>query len=329
MRNSRRNSVRAIHRRMALYGSLVLVGGAIVGLTTTAGAAPIVPTGITATASTANSGLAGAVPAVLAAVGDPITLAVTLTPAGAAFSKDTKLALTATLARGTRPAGTLSPAAVIMPAGANQATFTISYSAVDNGVIATVGIAKATGQLAQVTSGSTTPFDVLKVLEPFSQGNSQLDTGLGVGNADCTQASTESECGTIVLSHGITSPAGALSLGACTPDPLNPVTSCASGSQIVQFVADLGTSYSPTDPALLIIRCSKAQCAGKGVSSYTVKFSQSVTGALAVSKPCVSKGVATDAAGLHVCTDYVQSHRDNAGDALLYLLFTDDMRAST
>jgi len=84
------------------------------------------------------------------------------------------------------------------------------------------------------------------------------------------------------------------------------------------------------DPALLIIRCSKKQCLGKGLNSYTLKVSFSATGPLnLVSAPCVSKGVAQDASGNNFCTDYVQSHRDNAGDLLLYVLFTQDMRGST
>jgi hypothetical protein len=39
--------------------------------------------------------------------------------------------------------------------------------------------------------------------------------------------------------------------------------------------------------------------------------------------------VALDAAGNAFCTDYRRSHRDNAGDLLLYLLFVRDMRGST
>ncbi|HEX3337481.1 MAG TPA: hypothetical protein VHS54_13545, partial [Jatrophihabitans sp.] len=82
--------------------------------------------------------------------------------------------------------------------------------------------------------------------------------------------------------------------------------------------------------AVLIIRCSKQQCPGGGVKSYTIKVSFSASGPLGtVAAPCAAKGVAQDAAGHTFCTDYVQSHRDNAGDALLYLLFTNDMRAST
>jgi len=319
------NRARKIRFGVAVSTVIVILSSVGLSVAGNTSAAPVpAPTGISAMASTDNSNLGGAVPDVLVTAGSPFTLTVTLSPAGAAFNTSTSLNLTASLATGGRTAGTLSPTSVIMPAGVNSATFAVAYSAVDNGVQVTVAVAKTNGKLSQVVPGTTSPFDVLKVLETFSSDNPQLVTGLGVGNADCTAASTESECGTLVLSHGFSSPGGALSLGACTPD-----LGCTSGSEVVQFIANLD-SYSPADPALLIIRCSKKQCLGKGLNSYTLKVSFSATGPLnLVSAPCVSKGVAQDASGNNFCTDYVQSHRDNAGDALLYLLFTHDMRGST
>ena len=321
------NRGRKIRFGVAVSTVIVILSSVGLSVAGNTSAAPVpTPTGISAMASTDNSNLGGAVPDVLVIAGSPFTLTVTLSPAGAAFNTSTSLNLTASLATGGRTAGTLGPTSVIMPAGVNSATFAVAYSAVDNGVQVTVAVAKTNGKLSQVVPGTTSPFDVLKVLETFSSDNPQLVTGLGVGNADCTAASTESECGTLVLSHGFSSPGGALSLGACTPD-----LGCTSGSEVVQFIANLGTSYGPpADPALLIIRCSKKQCLGKGLNSYTLKVSFSATGPLnLVSAPCVSKGVAQDASGNTFCTDYVQSHRDNAGDALLYLLFTQDMRGST
>lgn len=332
MRKSGAHRPRVIrHARRVRFGAVLaaatfVVATAGLSVSGSSAAAPVpAPTGITATASTDNSTLGGAVPAVLVTAGSPFTLTVTLSPAGAAFNTATTLNLTATLVSTSPARGTLSPTSVIMPAGVNSATFSnITYSAVDNGVQVTVAVAKVTGKLG-VTPGTTAAFDALKVLTQFPSTDPRLATGLGVGNADCTQVTTESECGTLVLSHPFSSQAGALSLGACTPD-----LGCTAGSQVVQFVADLGTSFSPTDPALLIVRCSKAQCSGKGISSYTLKVSFAASGPLnLVSAPCASKGVALDAAGNTFCTDYVQSHRDIAGDALLYFLFTHDMRGST
>jgi hypothetical protein len=311
---------------LRILACAVVIGAAIAA--PPAGAAPApAPAGISAAASTDNSTLGGglAVPAVLVAADSPFVLTVTLTPAGATFNTDTKLSLTASLASGAHPGGSLSPASIVMPAGVNSAQFSVSYSAVENGVQVTVSVAKASGKISQVTPGTTAAFDVLKTVEIFPATEPSLGTGLGVGDAGCTSDSTEPECGTVVLPRGFSSQNGALSLGACTSD-----LGCTAGSQVVQFIADLGSAYSPQDPATLIIRCSKQLCAGKAVSSYTLKVSFSATGPLnLVSAPCATKGVALDAAGNTFCTDYVQSHRDNAGDTLLYLLFVHDFRGST
>jgi hypothetical protein len=292
----------------------------------TASASPVpTPTGISATAATDNSGLGGAVPNVLVAAGTPFTLTLTLTPAGATFNSDTTLNLSASLTSGNRPGGSVGPASVVMPARVNSAQFSVSYSSIDNGVQVTAAVAGAKGKQSGFAPGTTQPFDVLKTVEQVSPTDPSLPSGLGVGNADCTQATTESECGTLVLSHGFSSQRGALSLGACTPD-----LGCTSGSQVVQFIADLGTAYSASDPAVLVFRCDKKQCPGKGVNSYTLKVSFTATGPLnLVSAPCESKGVARDASGNTFCTDYVRSHRDNSGDVLLFFLFTQDMRGAT
>lgn len=320
---SRRRARRAA---LGLAASGALLLGALCGPATIADATggPPTPTAITAHASTDNTGLGGAVPEVLVTKGKPITLTVALEPYGAAFAKDTKLKLTPSLASGATPAGKVRPTSVIMPAGVNSAAFTMSYSAVDNGVQVTVSVANAS-TYHPVTPGTTDPFDVLKALTTFASDDPRLETGLGVGNRNCAATTTESECGTLVLSEGLASPAGALSLGACTDD-----LGCTPGSQVVQFVGDLGSAYSPETPAVLVIRCDKTLCAGKGVTYYTVKLSFETSGPLDLeAMPCVTKGVALDGYGNDYCVDYRQSHRDNAGDLLLYLLFTHDMRAST
>jgi hypothetical protein len=302
-----------------------LIGAMLVATTPAGAAAPPAPTGITAAASTDNSTLGGAVPAVLVAAGSAFTLTVTLSPDGAAFNTDTALSLTPSLASGGRPGGSFSPASIVMPKGVNSAQFPVSYSAVNNGVQATVAVAKASGKSSQVTPGTTAAFDVLKTVDIFPSNDPSLGSGLGVGNDGCSQNTTEPECGVAILPSGISSQNGALSLGACTPD-----LGCTPGSQVVQLIADLGAAYSPTSPATMIFRCSKQLCKGMGVNAYTLKVSFSASGPLnLVSAPCVTKGVALDAAGNTFCTDYVQSHRDNAGDLLLVLLFTHDMRGST
>jgi hypothetical protein len=285
---------------------------------------PPKPVAIDAVASTDNSGIGGAVPDVLVEIGEPFTLTVSLEPEGSAFTKDTKLSLAASLASGAQPAGALSTTWVIMPAGVNTKSFSVSYSAPDNGLQVTVSVVPSYHSPV-VSPGTTAAFDVLKALDTFAGDDPRLETGLGVGDAECTRDTTEPECGTLVLSNGIPSGNGALSLGACTAD-----LGCSPGSQIVQFVADLGTAYSKYDPAVLIIRCSKELCHGKSLKHIQVKLSFEATGPLnLISKPCKYRGKALDKYGHDYCTDYSQSRRDRNGDALLYVLFTHDMRGST
>lgn len=321
-------AVKSARPRLAFVFAIVGLLASMVAGTGSAQAAPISPTGLNVVASTDNTGLGGAVPNVLVQAGDPFTLTVTLSPAGATFNKDTPLTLTPSIDPGVggSPQGTFSPSTVTFPGGVSSATFAVSYSAVDNGVILTASVAEKNSKVAP---GSTQPFDVLKTVLPLAQGNPQFTTGVGVGNNNCSDGTDEPECGVVVLPNDIQSSNAALTLGACTSN-----LGCTSGSQVVQFVADLGTRYSPTSPATLIFRCSKDLCrnTNNGVRGFTLKVSQSATGPLDhVSQPCIAKGVADNGLnnGDTFCTDYVQSHRDNAGDVLLYLLFTQDMRGST
>jgi hypothetical protein len=308
-----------------VFATIGLLASMAVG-TGSAHGTTMAPTGLNVSASTANTGLGGAVPNVLVQAGDPFTLTITLIPNGATFNKDTPLTLTPSIDPrvGGQPQGTFSPSTVVFPGGVSSATFPISYSAVDNAVILTASAPKNT----KVTSGSTQPFDVLKTVLPLAQGNPQFPTGVGVGDQNCGDGTDEPECGIVVLPNDIQSSAGALTLGKCTT-----TLGCASGSQIVQFVADLGTRYNKTNPAELIFRCSKQLCrnTNNGIRSFTIKVSQSATGPLDhVSQPCISKGVADNGLnnGDTFCTDYNQSHRDNAGALILVLLFTEDMRGS-
>jgi len=312
----------ARHRLAFAFATIGLLASMAVG-TGSAQAGTIAPTGISVVASTANVGLGGAVPTVLVQAGDPsISLSITLTPAGATFNKDTPLTLTPSIdpSVGGQPQGTFSPSTVTFPGGVSAATFNnVSYSAVDNGVILTASAPKNT----KVASGSTQPFDVLKTVLTLAQGKIPAG-GVGVGDNSCGDGTDEPVCGIVVLPNDIQSPNGALTLGKCTPN-----LGCTSGGQIVQFVADLGTLYPATNPAELIFRCSKQLCrnTNNGIKSFTLKVSQSATGPLDhVSQPCLTKGVADDGLGHTFCTDYNQSHRDNAGALILVLLFTKDMR---
>src|SRR5204863_2325434 len=103
--------------------------------------------------------------------------------------------------------GTLHPSTIVMPAGVTSQLFSISYSAVDNGVI--VHAAVAASKHMTVQPGATASFDVLAEVLPLTQGNPNFATGVGVGDAGCSTRTTEPECGIIVLPNDIQSPAAA------------------------------------------------------------------------------------------------------------------------
>jgi hypothetical protein len=313
--------------RAAAFAAIGLLAPFITGAVSSAQAGVIAPTGLNVVATTANTGLGGAVPSVLVQAGGSFTLTVSLSPTGATFKKDTKVDLAATLdpAVGGSPHGSFTPSTITFPADVSSASYAISYSAADNGVILT---ASASTQKA-IAPGSTTPFDVVSTLLQLAKGNPQFPTGIGVGDSSCSDKTAEPECGIIVLPNDIQSPNAALTLGRCTAN-----LGCTNGSQVIQFVADLGTRYSPNNPATLIVRCSKELCrqTNNGIRGFTIKVSLSPTGPLDhVSRPCAVKGVADNGLnnGDTFCTDYRQSSRDNVGAVLLYLLFTQDMRGST
>jgi hypothetical protein len=323
-----RNAAKGPPRRrtIAVLVAFGLILPLLTGAIPTGQATVIAPTGISVVASTDNAGLGTgpAVPAVLVQAGAPFTLTVSLTPDGATFNKDTPLNLTPTLAAGGSPSGSFSPSQITFPENVSSQSFSVSYSAVDNGVQLTASVG-AKGKPSGLTSKPTDPFDVLLTVLPLAKGNPQFASGVGVGNDACGSNTTEPECGIVVLPNDIESSKAALSLGKCTTD-----LKCTSGSQVVQFIADLGTRYTSDAPATLIFRCSKQLCrnTNNGIRSFTLKVSLSAVGPLNdVSPPCADKGIVNT--GATFCTDYVQSHRDNTGALLLYLLFTHDMRGST
>ena len=116
---------------LAVAGTLIIAVGAMAVTPAQGTYYPPVPTGISATATTDNEGLGGAVPDVLVAAGQPLQLTVTLQPYGAAFKDATRLTLTPSLESGASPKGTLTPNTILMPAGVNSARFSVSYSATD------------------------------------------------------------------------------------------------------------------------------------------------------------------------------------------------------
>jgi hypothetical protein len=213
-------------------------------------------------------------------------------------------------------AGTFTPATFTVPTKGASFSISVTYSSADTDVVIKASLKKAT----TTGPGFSLPFDVVDTLKFANQDDGTLATGFGA--ADCTSASTARVCGFVVLSKGIASTQAAVS----------------NGSNEVQFLAGLGSIYvSPATPATFVLRCDKAACKGKGVSSYTAKISLLASGDFIDSPACNTKGVLNTYPDLspgvedprnHFCTDYVSSHRDNAGDLLLEVLFDRDMRGT-
>jgi hypothetical protein len=285
-------------------------------------AAPTTPPSLVVTASTDNSALAGApsgaVPDILAAKGStPITISVALSD-GTDLSRGLDIDLTAVRVDGKKPAGTFTPSSYTVPTKGPSVTFTVTYSAAEDGIALRAAVHKANS--TSPTPGQTSFFDVLDSLRVTPQAQVPTD---GFGSDTCNTSSNVSVCGVVYLPRGITSPAAALSSGVCSD-------SGCSGGKEVQFIAGLsdanGDLYSRTSPATLSLQCDKSRCGGKGVNTYTAYASLSATGALTAVPPCDTKGVIQD--GVDFCTDYVSSHRDNAGDVILVVLFFRDMRGT-
>lgn len=281
-------------------------------------ASSVKPTGVVATLATSQPGLAGAVPTVLAQAGlTPITLTLTLEPAGSTFRQDTTFALDVSLRSGGTPAGILSREAVVLVAGQTSASWAVTYSAVDNGVVVTPRLTPKPPK--GFTSTAAAPFQSLKRVT-----TAQAGPGARIIGADaCGPGSPDLACATVSLPRGTASPVAVTTVGACTPD-LN----CPPGSEVVGFIADLGTAYTRTAPAQITIRCDASRCGSGGIKSYVVHMSFEAEGPLdLVSRPCIAKGVAQDDLGRPFCTDYVSSTRDD-GDLLIVVNVLHDYRGA-
>jgi hypothetical protein len=197
----------------------------------------------------------------------------------------------------------------------------VTYSQADTNLAIRAALKKTTS--TSPGAGRTlVPFDVVDTLKFADKVLDDATLRSGFGAGDCTAASTARVCGYVILPAGIDSSQAAVS----------------NGNNEAQFLAGLGSLYvAPNSPATFVLRCDKTYCKGKGVSSYTAQISLQADGAFTASPACAVKGVLNTypplPSGLedprnHFCTDYVASHRDNAGDLLLEVLFDKDMRGA-
>jgi hypothetical protein len=264
----------------------------------------------------------GAVPSVIVQIGGTVHLGVSFYDASgapASFSKDTTLLVTSNRPGLTQLTGTALK-------DATTATLDVRFTQAVNQVSLTVSVPGRAG--AGITPGTSSPgqiFDVLSQLQfADSSPNNSFQKGIGGDNSQCANAtSTQPVCGIVILPHGAQSSTVLLSLGACDSS----YAGCGSTRGfVVQTLADLGGLYTRTDPATLLIKCDKTLCAGGAIQTKQLSFSLNGNDALAPAPPCPAKG--TVGSDQTACVDYVQSHRDNSGDTLLYLLFPNDMRGS-
>ncbi|MEO6509936.1 MAG: hypothetical protein ABIO16_03020 [Nocardioides sp.] len=315
--------------RVAVGATLLLLTvGLLVGAVTAgpSGAAPpgsTPPTFLQLSApTTANTdGLLGAptdaIPDVLAQKGvTPITMTLTVSD-GSELTKGTVINLTAV------NGGTFDPSSITVGSRTTSVPISVTYSRAAANVQLRAALKKSTS--TSPGPATSAAFDVVDSLRFAPSNDTTLATGFGADT--CVAAFAGPLCGFVLLPHGITSNMAALSSGVCSE-----ANGCA-GLAEVQFIAGLDQTIYHADPATLVLRCDKGTCTGKGVSSYSAKISLLKSGDLTVSPACPSKGTLPALSdsipgGGHYCTDYVSSHRDNAGDLLLEVLFDKDMRGT-
>ncbi len=313
------------HRSAVLALVLTLLAAFGVALSSTATAASTAPASIRIDAVTSNTTAptgtpTGAVPVVLAAIGDTVHVDVSLYDASGlptSFDRDTVVTITSTGGAVLQPIKTVK-------AGDSRPRIDVSFTQAANGIVLTATVGKGGNAFSDTTDKETDKiFDVAKLLvekRGVTPGTS-VQQGIG-GDTECQNAtSTNPVCGVLVLPHGAQSSKVLLTTGVC--DANTPCLNAKTGS-VVQALADLSGLYANADPATLIMKCDKTLCPGGSIQNYHVFYSRTATGTLQVAPDCLVK--ATLNAGAQACVDYVQSTRDNSGDTYLYLLFTSDMR---
>ena len=308
-----------------VLAALVVPQAASGGTTVTPTTATVVVRTDPALASSLGDVPDGALPQVLAAVGTPVQVEVSLTGANgaaASYSYDTAVTLAAD------GPGALSTTTGIIPAYASSARISTSYSKASAAVTITATVRPARGHASTPPlAGSAAPFAVdLKLTLLGGQDPSLLNGTAGADAAGCAVVNAAHPmCGILSLPRGA-SGGTALSLGLCPTG-----AACTPGALVTQFLGDLTDAtgadlYTRTAPASMAIICDKTLCGGSGVSSYRALWSTTATGALVAAPPCPATGVI--GADQDFCTDLVASSRLNAGDLRLVVLFLTDVRGT-
>jgi hypothetical protein len=260
----------------------------------------------------------GSQPSVLTSVGNSVSVHVAFFDAdgfATSFGKDTDISLTT--GGGGNAVRTVAKDAT--SADLSTANFT---SAVNN-VTVTVSVPSSKGKGSILPVTSETVFDVLQFFTPPTSTGNGFVQKVGKNALECGEVTaTDPMCATVVLPQGSASQV-VLGAGAC--DGTTYTKCSAARSYVLELLGDLGTGYTPTSPATVILSCDKKFCGGGSIRRNVPVFSQGGNTPLESVPECPAKGVA-NAEG--ACVDYVQSTRDNAGDTHLYVLFTRDLRGS-
>lgn len=210
-----------------------------------------------------------------------------------------------------------------VPAGQASVTFTGAQ-------IATAGnhvhleLSTVARKAADVVTGSSSPFDVLKsaLVTGKSSALTGIGSGGGVGTA-CEPTPQDPVCGDLLLSDPsrVTSDNLLLSLGVC-----GQFIACDGAGSVVQVLVGLSQDTSGQPAATMVMKCDKSLCGGGGVPAFHLLVDLTYAGSPTsdFAPPCPAKG--TIGADQDFCVDYAQSTRANAGDLYLYLLLDQDAR---
>ena len=202
----------------------------------------------------------------------------------------------------------------------NSATGTISGA-----VYSAYGNAQSFAVSSPQLTGTTFTVDVQALLS-FTQTKPNKAARLSTCTA---MTATQPTCATLLLPNGAISAQTILTEQDC----LTAIGfTCRTGSGsvpslMVDGIANLGSLYSVTNPATLIVGCDKTICGNGGVKDFNLLVQLKNDPGATLAAACPSKGQISPT-GPKFCVDYVQSTRDNAGDLFLYLLFADDVRGS-
>ena len=305
---------------LAALGLLALV--APLALAQPASAAKVAaPTSVTvaartdpAIASQLTGVPAASLPAVLAAVGTPFIVEVSLWTGAAPATYPT-----ATTVDLTAPGpGSLGTTKATILAGASSVTIVTSYTH----PTPALQITARTVNKKSVLTGSTASFPIDLVLNLLDGQSGALKSGTaGADGSACTTVDpAHPMCGILFLPNGASGRV-ALSLGLCPTGQ-----TCRDGGLVTQFLGDMSDLYTRESAAQMTIVCDKSLCGGGGVPAFRALWSQEATGELLITPACPAKGII--GADQEFCTDTVSSKRDNAGDLRLVVLFLKDVRGT-